>query len=321
MTFFGRTMEPIADADGAAMAERHAASGVTEHPLARPIAPNQGGDAITAQGSIIGGLGRQWISVSFANHGSRPLELSYVVDDYIAKLADGRTLMLEKDDFFAYPDALNPSDERSVRLQLPKDVRAHEIVQLIAKINNGRTVILLQPIGPIAQAMAASSGPVPVIASQAASVASYERTQTPSTTALRIPLAPAPIIPEPPQPPAEGTQSPVGTVPVTVEFEQEMGMSLAAEYRWNDAAQRYRLGHGERQLFYVVPGRHELHVVSRLPGIKETRADLAVLVDAAQPTRVTVTAHARLTGVTLRVRVWRGIQVVSDETFDAHGSS
>ena len=317
LTFFGRYAEPIADADGAAIAARHAAPGVVTPQLARPITPNQGGDAITARGSIVAGLGRRWISIALANHGSRPLELSYVTDEYVAKTASGRTVMLEKDDFLTYPDVLNPGDERPVSLVLPRDVPAREITLLIANINNGRTVILLQPIGPIGQAAELSEAPVLVVAARPPAVTSYERTQTPASTALAVPSPAVPVVSAPPAQ-VSGSHPPVGTVPVTIEFEQEMGTALTAEYRWNDAAEVYRLGHGERQLFYVVPGRHELHVVSRLPGITDTRADLAVLVDAAQPIRVTLTARAQLSGVTLRVRVWRGIQVVSDQTFEAH---
>ena len=312
--FFGRYIEPIADADGAAIMAR----GQTHPGIRQPgmmdsdgtpqhFLVNQGGDAMTAQGSITGGLGKEWISLSVSNHGNTPVRLSYVVDEYIAKTSTNRTLVLEKGDFLNYPNLLNPGDEKTVTLLLPKDVAAHDITQLIAKINTGRTVIVLRSLGP-QPTFPALSNPGPLVVAAASGM---ERGASGTSAALpqRVP-----VVSEPPIAPAPTPALPTGTVSVEVEFRQDLGSSLKAEVRWDQSDQAFSLAHGERQLFYVVPGLHELSIVSRLPAIRETQGRVPVLVGFDQPTHITLDAQARLSGVEVRVRVWRGGQAVLDQT-------
>ena len=124
-----------------------------------------------------------------------------------------------------------------------------------------------------------------------------------------------PAVLEPVGPVAPRSEAPTGTVPVVVEFRQAFGSTLRAEVYWNESKEHVTLATGDQQLFYVVPGQHEFHAVSRLPFIIETHARVPVVVTATAPIRIELAADARLTGVELRVKVFSGDRRVVDQLF------
>lgn len=287
LAFFGRRVDPLAQAE----------------------TPWQLGDVITAEGAVNSGLGARTIAMSFANHGGQPLQFSYVVDQYIAKTFNGRTIALEKADFLTYPHSVPPGDEQTVQLRLPRDLPVADIAQLVATVNNGRTVVVLRPLNPTTRLIGLDQ---PRVVGRAVGQASGSGSVARHASAA---FPRGPLVPDAPEVPHAVPLPPIGTVPVEVEFQQALGSSLAAEVQWDALADAVTLGHGERQLFYVVPGPHELQVRSRMPGVAETSGRVPIIVSAERPIRITVEADARLTGVGLTVRVWKGADVVTTKTF------
>ena len=138
--FFGRQTVPPPGADPMTMAA--SARGSAHVPDA-----DQGGDAILAHGWAVSELSGQRIELRLFNHSARPLRLSAVVDDYRASTEQGHVVILEKD-FLTYPDTLDPGQEKSVSLLLPKDLNVRDVKQLTATLNEGRTVIVVRAITP-----------------------------------------------------------------------------------------------------------------------------------------------------------------------------
>jgi len=133
------------------------------------------------------------------------------------------------------------------------------------------------------------------------------------------PIQPAetvPVVPEPSGAPAKVVEAPpTGTVPVVVEFQQELGSALKVDIQW-DAGAVVTLAHGDHRMFYVVPGQHELSVTSRMPSSDEvTGGRVPVGVSADRPLRVTIDGRARFAGVELRLRLFSGTAVVGDHAF------
>lgn len=275
-------------------------------PLAGEETVNQGADAMTAEGSVAYGLAPKQVFLKLANHGRAPVRLSYVVDEYVAATFSGRTSALEKDDFLNYPTVLSPGDSRTVSLRVPEDLPIAEIAQLIATINEGKMRLLLRPLNPMALP------PVPTGARSVVGTSPMARTSDPVPHAI--------VVPEPATPMNAPQGPPIGTVPVEVAFQQVLGSSLTADVRWDDG-ERITLGQGDRQLFYVAPGPHELHVMSRVASMERTAGRVPVVVGVDRPTRIVVEAQARFSGVDVRVRVWQGQRVVMDRVFTPyHGA-
>lgn len=270
----------------------------------------QGGDALTAQGATRPTLEGQRLVLRLSNHGRDPVSLSYVMDEYIAKTFNGRTILLEKDEFLTYPDRLIPGDERSVTVKLPKDVPAREIAQILLRINNGMTVIALKPILPRPS----------VAETVSAGATSWQPIAVPPVSELWAPSGqPAesvPVVPEPTGAPAKVVDAPpTGTVPVVVEFQQEFGTALKVDIQW-DTGIVVTLAHGDHRMFYVVPGLHELSLTSRMPSSEEmTGGRVPVSVSADRPLRIGIDGRARFAGVELRLRQWSGATLLSDQAF------
>jgi hypothetical protein len=232
--------------------------------------------------------------------------MSGIVDEYTAKTVDGRSVPLDVD-FLTYPQALNPGEEQTVTLPLPHGLPPREIAQITAKLDQGRAVAVLRAIGPAEPPAWRVGTPSAIMINEPARSMRMDPAQSP--------LRPVPEILEPVGPVAPRSEAPAGTVPVTVEFEQPLGSTLRAEVFWNDRQDAVTLASGEKQLFYVKPGQHQVHVVSQLPFLMKTHAQVPVVVDTATPVKLDVTAQAKLSGVQLRVRVWHGSRVTVDQTF------
>ncbi len=267
----------------------------------------QSGEEIDVQGWVASHLHGRSLSLTFSNQSAAAIPMSAVVDEYTAKTADGRVVELHDVDFLAYPNRLLPGDERTVTIDLPKGLAAQEIIQVTAKLNQGRVVVVLKAIGPReppAWRVGPSTG---IVISEQAKVVRMDPSHA-------LPVS-APAVLEPVGPVAPRSEAPTGTVPVVVEFRQALGTTLRAEVFWNESKEHVTLASGDQQLFYVVPGQHEFHAISRLPFIIETRARVPVVVTATAPIRIELTADARLTGVELRVRLFSGDRRVVDQLF------
>ena len=303
--FFGRYLEPPPATPPSSK----------QPPGAGLVAPNQGGDAVLAQGSVISDVHGERIRLRFTNHSRQSLRFSYVEDQYLAKSARGRALALDKDEFLTYPDVVKPGEEHSVTLLLPKELPASDIVQLLVSINHGKTIIAVKPVGP--EILVAGPGGVIRVVPAAASANSF-----PSVAAAE-PAGRVPVIPEPVEIEPLSPGPPQGAMPVVVEFQQVLGSALTLETRWDASKDMVRLASGDRQMFYVMPGQHELTLSSRIASIGETAARVPVVVGPDTPLRVVVEAEARLRGIELRVRVFRGDRMVFERKFipAAHGPS
>ena len=122
------------------------------------------GEVVTGEAWVIAKKGDgKYIDLRLANHGSVPLHMSFVVDEYVVKSASGRTDTLEKTDMFQYPELLIPGDERSVKLLLPRSWPTDDLTQLIARINDGRTSLVLTPLAspPSSEIEPAADSPSP----------------------------------------------------------------------------------------------------------------------------------------------------------------
>ena len=305
-TWFFRCLVPALVVGCASARTYPAFFGRRVEPLTQDERANQGGDAITAEGSVASWIGPVQMSLRLSNHGISPMRLSYVMDEYVAKTYNGRTVALEKTDFLNYPDVLKPGDEAVIPLQLPKDYAIPDIAQLVVMLHDRGSSVVLRPLNPTAPlpdpigARLDATAPPPSSAAQSDPTADWSR---------RVP-----IVPE-----SAGLSSPgappIGTVPVEVEFRQRLGASLSAEVQWDASPEPLSLSHGDRQLFYVVPGPHELQVTSRISGVQQTSGRVSIVVSTDRPTRVALEARARFTGVELHVQVFHGTRIVSEQTF------
>lgn len=269
--------------------------------------PRQSAEEIGVQGWVTSGPASRSLTLTFSNQSASAVPMSAVVDEYTAKSADGRVVPLRQVEFLDYPSQLSPGDERTVAIALPKGLAAPDITTITAKLDQGRVVAVLRAIGPrepTAWRVGPSTG---LVVSEQARVVRMDPSQTPPE---RIPAVLEPVGPVAPR-----SEAPSGTVPVRVEFTQTFGSTLRAEVFWNDSKDAITLAAGDSQLFYVVPGHHEFHAISRLPLIVQTHARVPVVVAATAPVRIELSAEARLTGVELRVRVFNGERRVVDQLF------
>jgi len=265
------------------------------------------GEEISVQGWVVSRPQGRSLSLTFSNQSGTAIPMSALVDEYTAKTVDGRSVVLKSADLFSYPDVLKPGDERTVAIVLPSGVPPEQIAQVVAKLNQGKAVAVLRAIGPMEPPAWRVGSASPVMINEPARAMRMEPAQSP--------MRPIPEILEPVGPVAPRSEAPVGTVPVTVEFEQPLGTALRADVFWNDRQDPVTLASGQRQLFYVKPGQHQVHVISRLPFLMETHARVPVVVDISAPVKVDISAKAKLSGVELRVRVWHGQKVSVDQTF------
>lgn len=112
------------------------------------------------------------------------------------------------------------------------------------------------------------------------------------------------------EPPATGeTGIPRGGPPqdmglVMVEYRQDFGSSLRVDVRWEEMDEPVTLVNGTRQPFYLSPGRHTLYLACRMPIISKTVGHVPVTVKLGKRLRIGITAHPRLSGADLKVRVW-----------------
>ena len=266
------------------------------------------GDIVVAEGSVASKMGRQWISANFTNYGMSPVRFSYMLDEYVAKTFQERIVALEKGDFIAYPDVLNPREEKPVTLLIPEGTSIDDITHIVAKIHNGSIIgsiiMSMERIGPVV----ARTDTVVV-----KPVAPPE--ETPQALPAAVSESPVPVVSRPAGAPAGVSALPLGTVPVEVEFRQDLGSALNVRLQWNTSGQAVTLAKGDRQMYYVAPGEHELHLVSRLPSLTETRVHLPITVEPKRRVRVVVSGEAHLDGVELRVQIWRDATPVFDRRF------
>ena len=269
--------------------------------------PRQSAPEVGVRGWVVSHASGRSFSLTLANHTASLVPMSAAADEYTANTTDGRIVALETDDSLGYPSALPPGAERSVALLLPTDVLAQQVSRVIAKLDRGRVVVALRALEPPALPAWPAAAPAGIVVSE-------------QPRPLRIdpapqPARPVPQILEPVGPILPQSEAPAGTVPVHIAFQQQLGSTLHAEVSWNGAPEHVTLATGEEQLFYVVPGQHELRVISRLPFIAETSARVPLVVSATEPMRVELGAAAKMTGVELRVRVVSGDRTLVDRIF------
>lgn len=273
----------------------------------KPLSSRQSGEEISVQGWVVSSATSHALSLTFSNQSSVSVPMSAVVDEYTAKTSDGRAVTLSVGDFLNYPSALSPGDERTVTLSLPPELPADQITQVIAKLNQGQVIVALSAIGPKeppAWRVGATQG---IVVSRPAQTVRME-----PAASVQAPID----VPKPVGPVAPRSEAPVGTVPVLVEFRQLLGSTLRAQIFWNESKDTVTLAPGEQQVFYVVPGQHELHVLCQVPFIARTHARVPVIVSATETIHVDLNAEAKMTGAQLRVKVWQGSRRVIDQTFD-----
>lgn len=268
----------------------------------------QSSEEVSVQGWLVHDMTGRSLTLTFSNQTATLIPMSALVDEYSAKTDDGRVILLKETDFLNYPDKIAPGDERTVTLILPGNIKAQRITQVIAKLNQGKVVVVLQSISP-GEPPAWRVGRSTAIAVQGQ--ASTMRMDLQQTRPVRQPM----VVDKPIGPVAPRSAAPAGTVPVMVEFQQAFGSTLRAELYWNDNKEHVTLSTGEEQLFYLMPGQHELHAVSRLPFMFETHARAPIVVTATAPIRVALGADARLSGVELHMRVFSADKKVLDQRF------
>lgn len=241
--------------------------------------------------------------------------MSAVVDEYTAKTADGRVIPLKDVDFLAYPDKISPGEEKTVTIRLPKGLAAQDVVQVIARLNQGKAVVVLQSIGPKEPPSWRVGESKGIVVTEQANLLRM----APPPVIEPLPFMPQQALPPSPEstvaPVAPRSAAPVGTVPVNVSFDQVFGGTLRAEVSWNGQDKHVILAKGDQQLFYLVPGQHEFHAICRLPFMYETHARVPVVVSATTPIKIELSADAKLSGAELRVRLYRGGRVAVDQRF------
>ncbi len=279
----------------------------TSGPHASLATPDPREPDIIVEGSSQWDLSGQTISLTFSNRAATPIRFGYLVDEYVARTADGRAVVLEKD-FLSYPGLLPPGSTASVMLSMTKGVFPTEITHIVATINNGRTVIILH-----SARHSASAKLQPSVASQARGAYAFTgHTGRSSKVAGTIP---APALVPPPR--ADSLPDPrlAGTVPVVVEFSQALGSTLGAAVRWNQEVDTTRLEQGDQETFYLLPGRHELYFMCPQPPLVPTEGRVPVIARTGEPMRVALDARARVEGAEVKVAVWTGTRRVWHRVF------
>jgi len=265
---------------------------------------------LTARASVISRDRHEAIHLTLANQGTEPIPLSFVIDEYTADTFLKHHVVLEKLDFFDYPSLISPGAEVSVDLMLPKDVAATDVVQLTATLQNGRAIVTLKPTKAWVDVVESGPAGKKVWFPQSTPAAGGSRgvgipsVENGSVTSEAVAAAAVPII----------------SVPVVVEFVQEWGSVLKVEVRWDDTPNVTIFTSGDQQTFQLVPGRHTLHVASRLSFISETTGEVHVQVSHETSNRIHMSAHPRMHGVDLRVEVWHDRDLVTRDQFGPHAS-
>jgi hypothetical protein len=248
-------------------------------------------------------LGEERLTVRLRNHTLKPLEMSFVSDEYIAQLKDGSLEPLNKLDFFNYPVALAEGQEQAIRLGLPKKYRVADIIALILRLERRRTVLALNPTqGWPAASHIAMPPHAPVVPA----------------------IEPLPLVAMPPtalsEPPAAASllQLPPADVPVVVEFTQEFGGMLTLQVTWDDGAQTEVVRPGERKVFRVAPGPHVCTLKSEVPGLRSTMGQVPLVVAAHTPVRIIAQASVTLSGARLHVETWDNVanNLLLERTFE-----
>lgn len=119
--------------------------------------------------------------------------MSYATDTYVLKTGTGRMVAAAQEHFLQYPSELHPGDEATIVLTLPRDVTIADVSEIVATINDGRTIVALQAVEP---AIVVAPQADAVLGAPAVSPVSWE-TQPPTRVAS---------LPEPVQPIAESPQ-------------------------------------------------------------------------------------------------------------------
>lgn len=247
---------------------------------------------MTAKGWLVSRPQGESLSVDITNRGVSPIRLSYASDDYTGQTRDGRSVTLEKAGFLSYPDFIQPGETKTVMLAAPKEAPFADVERIVAQFGIDHITLPL------------SSAQQPVLAG----IDPTLRAQTPPEGGIRIPDSQASTM--------ASALSPVeATVPVEMEFQQELGATLKLQVRWNDLPQTVTMTSSEQQMFYVAPGRHSIAVMAQMPPLGKTQGLVPLIVSPGEPLRVTVDGRATLTGVSLRVRVWTRQKLLFDQTF------
>lgn len=274
---------------------------------ASPDSALQGGDTLSVQGWVVRQRGARALSLTFSNQSDAVVPMSAVVDEYTVKTDDGRIIFLEEADFLSYPDKLAPGDERTVSLRLPQSLGVERISQVVARLDMGKVVVVLHALGPKEPAAWRVGSSTAIVVSERAKVVRIDPMQQAPASGVAVLQPVGPVAPR--------SEAPTGTVAVIVTFRQSLGSTLHAEVYWNESKERVTLASGDQQLFYVVPGQHEFHAVSRLPFIMETHGRVPVVVSATSPVRIELTADAHLSGAVLQVKVFNADRMIVNQRF------
>lgn len=271
---------------------------------------SQEAGSLWAEGWVSLDRGQATIAVTIRNRGTDALPLSYVGDQYFATTSTGRSVALEKGDFFHYPDLLTSGEEHTITLHVPRATPVDTITAIDAKLNNGRVTLTLNAMhSPAAPPPTGNVTPVPAIEPVPAPPARQSLELGRAASAIAGP-GPAPAAPTPP-----ALVMPQSTVPVTMTFLQEFGSALQLRVAWDDSSQHVTLQPHDRRTFLVAPGPHVCHLRTGLGLSNDTMADIPLLVREDTSDRVLVRASVQLTGVQLIVRVWQGSALVLQNTF------
>ncbi len=269
------------------------------------------------------------VTMSLVNAGPAPLRLNYLLDQYVAQTYDGRVLPLDKGDLLRYPDVADSGSGASLTIRLPPDLKPQQIARLTAKTNFGNTVMTLTPSGFSTPVIGASLGhPDPT--AYMSPVVEPGSTLRDAADPVLVPPSPAALPADPrvqgtppaPRPSASqlpggpgGEPPPIGTVPVLVEFEQEVGTLLKAKVWWDTADQSVLVSHGRKRTFHVTRGRHDFFVTCPLPGVAVTKAHVPLHVTGDPPLRVVLYALPKNMGVDLTIQVWQAERKVWEQLF------
>ena len=250
---------------------------------------------------------RRSIALRIVNHGSQPLYLSYVMDEYVARTSQGDAIVLDKE-FLGYPDLISAGEEAVIRLSVPAGVPA-DVSHLIATLNRGLTVVVLTAQR---QSSAIASG-VPVIGAPQPPEPAAQ--QPGLAEPIAAPLAPQPIAakpptatvmaPRPPAPAPAEAQPDAGLVPVDLEVRQTFGSTLLLELRWNNDPQSLQLRDGDRKPFALEPGLHTLHLAGRMPPFDDALGQVPVPVTPGHPLQIRCELQPHLDGPSVAFDVWR----------------
>ena len=261
---------------------------------------------LLVEGSSYSGAAGSTISLLFSNRTTTPIRLDYLLDQYVVQTFDGQAVVLEKE-FLSYPRTLSPGADGSVTLLVPDRLSPANITSLTATVDHGRRTVTLHSADRLFGTEAED---------RADRVASAPREQSPPS--------PAPPIADRAQ--ALGIVHPVsdesellfaGTVPVTLEFTQALGTTLRTEVRVDEESSVMRLEPGQRRLFHVLPGRHELYFACHMPPLATVQGHVILMATPEQPLRVTLHAIPHLDGVEVTAQVWEGKRMTWDHRFSS----